>query len=870
MKRTFGFYHQHLLPGSTLFILFFFLLALFFDLRNTSATEQIIVEEMYDRDSGGQSGSSLRCIQNVGQFPQEIKYFLWGPKQTMWITADGIWLTFEEYSDLPFCEADADSARSIVFVPGTPESIMKGFSDKDQKKQNVRVVTRMRKIKLDLGELRRFSEPEPFDRIETDVHYYRQRDPAAWQISVPVWGGLRWREIFPGLDLELISDNNNLLLQFCANGPLSAVSDVRLRISGTSSIRTDGLQVYGQTHNGEQLLPLSFRLKNTTSKGCVYHELEPVHWGTTIAFRTGPEISERHSPTKTNDDFLYSTFYGGTDTDVIEAIAKGDDGSIYTAGWTKSMTVYGDMIPGSVEIRSSEVLTQFTGPIFVTRFTSDLGNLIYAAFISGEFQGPGSQITEWGRDVVVDESGNAYFTGETVSFDNFPVTPGAYDTSLNDGVNDTCPEGLTSKPCPDAFFVKLDPMGQILYSTYLGGSQKLLPPHNDDFGGNDHGQSIGVHSSGLVYLVGSTNSDDFPTTIGAYDRIFSNKPDQQNTDVFLVTINPAGQGQNDLQYSTYIGSGYSNYGFALDLDDTGLAYVTGSTWGSFPTTLGAYDSSFNGVLPPNPGQCFGIPCPDVFLFIMNPAGNGLSDLIYSTYFGDGAYGSPNYEAGLAIDVNHDGSKIVIGGYTNAPSFPVTADACQSTLPKPDKEVGFVAVFNPYAMGSNNLKYSTYLGGTGLYSDDVYGVLLDGDSFSVTGRTDSADFPVTPDAYDQTLDGTWDAFFCRFSPTAQRTIELVYSTLYGGYLTDIGHDMALAEAGAVYLAGATYSSDFPVTNGAYDTSFNGYEDGFAAKIRYDDTAVPVLSLVGLIALIIALSAILLFGKIGQTETRRNSR
>jgi hypothetical protein len=179
--------------------------------------------------------------------------------------------------------------------------------------------------------------------------------------------------------------------------------------------------------------------------------------------------------------------------------------------------------------------------------------LAYSTFLNGT-------AFDFGRDIKVDQRGNAYVMGRTASPD-FPTTPAAFDVS---------PNGLL-----DAFVAKLDPSGsKLLYSTFLGGT-------NDELG-----ESIAIDRSGSAYVTGPTASPEFPTTPGVFDRDYNG-----GTDAFATKLDSSG---SKLLYSTFFGGTALDYGRDIAVDRRGNAYVTGRTASSdFPTTPGAFDPTFN-------------------------------------------------------------------------------------------------------------------------------------------------------------------------------------------------------------------------------------------------------------------------------------
>ena len=337
----------------------------------------------------------------------------------------------------------------------------------------------------------------------------------------------------------------------------------------------------------------------------------------------------------------------------------------------------------------------------------------------------------------------------------------------------------------------IDP--DLAWSTFLGGSAE------------DYGRGIAIDSSGNVYVTGLTKDavTDFPKTTGAYDESHNG-----NYDVFVSKLNSSG---SSLTYSTFIGGSGEDVGYAIDVDGSGNAYVTGECDSGFPTTNGAYDTSHNGGLA------------DVFVVKLNNTGNSLS---YSTYIGDG---DDDRGYGIAVDGSGD---IWLTGKTVSTNFPTTNGAYDMTH-NGNADV-FVVKLSPDSSGSSDLLYSTYIGGSG--GDYGNAILEDnGDAF-VTGYTFDAatDFPTTNNAYDTTHNGAEDAFVVRISPDGSGSSDLVYSTFLGGSETDKGHGIAIDSSDNLYIVGETEdgTTDFPTTSGAYNESHNGEEDVFVAKISPD--------------------------------------
>jgi hypothetical protein len=360
----------------------------------------------------------------------------------------------------------------------------------------------------------------------------------------------------------------------------------------------------------------------------------------------------------------------------------------------------------------------------------------------------------------------------------------------------------------------IDPV--LSYSTYLGGV------------GGDLGYGIAVDAAGNAYVTGSTESSNFPTTTGAHRTNFQGGV----ADAFVAKLNPTGTA---LLYSTFLGGSGYDEGYGIAVDAAGNAYVTGYTDSTnFPTTTGAFQATY-GV------GGFA----DAFVTKLSPTGNGL---IYSTYLG-----GDNLDEGNGIAVDAAGNAYVTGD-ANSANFPTTPGSFQTALgggtcfggPCSD---AFVTKLNPTGTA---LLYSTFLGGRGNEGGfDSGGIAVDaaGNAY-VTGATRSANFP-TVSAF-QTIYGggtcgvppntfpCGDAFVTKLNPAGS---ALVYSTYLGGSAEDDSRGIAVDAAGNAYVTGTTFSTDFPTTPNAFQTTFGGYDDAFVTKFNPNGTALTYSTYLG---------------------------
>ena len=328
------------------------------------------------------------------------------------------------------------------------------------------------------------------------------------------------------------------------------------------------------------------------------------------------------------------------------------------------------------------------------------------------------------------------------------------------------------------------------YSTFLGGSSHELAT------------GVKVDAAGNAYVVGTTQSPDFPTRPGAFRRTGATS---NFSDVFVSKVNPTGTA---LVYSTFIGGSNFDFGRGIAIDAAGNAYLTGQTKSSnFPTTSNAFDRSFNVDTCP---RC-GIDQYDAFITKLNATG---SALVYSTFLG-----GFDIDDALAIAVDTAGNAYVTGE-TGSTNFPTTAGAFDRT-----RNTNFDAFVTKLNAAGSALVYSTFLGGTAVEFGTRVAVDAGGNAF-VTGTTSSPEFPTTAGAFDTTANGAFDVFVTKLNATGS---ALTYSTFLGGQGFDSGSGLAIDSAGNAYVSGSAGSTDFPTTPGAFDTLPDG-GSAFISKLN----------------------------------------
>jgi len=587
--------------------------------------------------------------------------------------------------------------------------------------------------------------------LETSTNYFVSRDKKEWRSRIPNYARVKYEEIYRGIDLVYYGSQRQLEYDLRL-APGADPKQIKLSFEGADKVSIDDSgDLVITTPVGE------IRQRPPT----VYQEYAAEHNDIATRYvvidndKIGFEIVG-YDPSKTvivDPVLAYSTYLGGNGPDEGVSIAVDSSGNAYVTGTTRSMNF--PTTPGAFQTVPAPFVS-----VFVSKINSSGSALVYSTYLGqGEASG-----------IAIDSSGAAYVAG--VAADIFPVTAGAFDTTYNGG--------------GDTFVTKIDASGaSLIYSTYLGGAD------------GDHCKGIALDSSGQAFVTGFTISSNFPITPTAFQTVFRGGSDRgcEWGDGYVTKLNSAGSG---LIYSTFLGGDLSDGCFAVAVDSSGDAYVTGTTHSqNFPTTPASFQSSHSPCTPFNCSSCL---CEDAFITKLNPDG---SALVYSTFLGGSVC-----DIGLGIAVDPSGSAHVTGR-TNSPNFP-TLNPIQSSFG------GFRDVFITRVNASGSaLIYSTYFGGN--EDDQGLGIAVDLDgSTYVVGVTDQKFFP------------QGSAFIAKLNPAGSSYnyfLKIGDSNQGGGS----GNGIAVDSVGKAYVTGSA-ATGFPVTSGAFQTVFGGGEsDVFVAKI-----------------------------------------
>ena len=640
---------------------------------------------------------------------------------------------------------------------------------------------------------------EGLEELAGTSHYLIGNDPAKWVRDAPNYAKVRYRNVYPGVDLIYYGSQKHFEHDFVV-APGADAKQVRFRVTGADTVQLDD--------RGDLVISVSdseVRLRKPTiyqNEGENREEV-PGHYvltgGQQVSFEIGAYDSTK--PLVIDPVLLFSTYLGGNASESFgSALFVDATGSVYVAGPTTSPD-----FPIVNGLQQRKIGTAVNA--FVAKFSADGASLIYSTYLGGS--------SGDARAIAVDNAGNVIVTGRANSAD-FPTTENAWQKGFGGGASDAWVAKLSadgskllyctylggsgtdngndlsvdkqgnaivtgatsSSDFPvvaaeqtrfggnfDVFTAKLSPDGRVIYSTYYGGS------------GEDRGNLISVDAQGNAYVSGRTASADFPIRNGLQQTYGGGQFDAQ-----VIKLNP----QGTVVFSTFLGGSGADTGGKTAVDASGNVYLTGTTNSTDFPLVHALQSSFGGGMCASPSRL----CYDAFVAKIAIDG---ATLLYSTYLG-----GSNEENGIdgmgAIGVDSLGF-IYVGGRTASTNFPVV-NALQSTYGGGPFD-NFAAKLSP---DGSALFYSTFLGGNG--DDGVYDMKVPSPgNLYVSGFTASTDFPTASPVQGAYGGGTVDAFVSKLSEVpANGAFYFAQAGGGGGFSTAI----ALSNPSTTQLAQGTVS------------------------------------------------------------------
>jgi len=603
---------------------------------------------------------------NQGQTDARVKFLSRGTGYTLFLTEDGATLSLRNLQ-----ADDAAHAAATDRAQRGPRGLQPGGISHSRRPEPPRYSTDSVQLKLVAA------NPSPAVTGDSPqsgrVNYFVGNDPSHWHSGITTYKGVRYANVYPGVDMVFHGSQHELEYDF-ALAPGADPSHIALQVKGARGLHVDprGNAII-TTPLGDVALhkPITYQ-----GEGAARTEIASnfeLRADGSLGFHVGDY--DRSQKLIIDPVLTYSTYLGGsTNLGYVAGLVTNSSGNVFVAGQTNSPdfpVTLGAFQPSLPNDTQSATVTEFTPDgsslvfstflggtknvnfvgdldidsdgnvyvmgetrasdfplfhayqskhkwlydVFLTVFNPDGGSIRYSTYLGGK-------LNDDAGGIRTGNPGKVYLSGTTFST-NFPTTANAFKTKLNSAEN-------------NCFIAKFDTnqsgSASLLYSTYLGGSKA---------GDQDDCNRIARDSKGDVFVAGSTESSDFPTTSGAYQTHLKG-----TANAFVTELNTTGSA---LVHSTLLGGTGSDSGVDVRLDGSGNIYVTGQADSSdFPTTNGAFQRSLRGES-------------DAFVTKFKPT---LNALVYSTYLG----GSSD-DGGNAIFVDSSNNAYV-AGITTSTDFPL--------------------------------------------------------------------------------------------------------------------------------------------------------------------------------------------------------
>jgi len=418
--------------------------------------------------------------------------------------------------------------------------------------------------------------------------------------------------------------------------------------------------------------------------------------------------------------------------------------------------------------------------ITISIFIGIVSNIFAQKIDFSAFLAPGGGVHS-SVSSAVDKNGNIFVAGGTR--EGLKVTDDAFLKNYMGHTKDDVTGG-------DIFLMKLSPSGELIYSTYIGGSESEY-----------YCLQISLDNSGNVYVGFTTDSKDLKISNNAFQKSIKGENDH-----YIIKFT------NDCRFvaATYLGGSGSDHWTRLAVNNNTL-YLFGKTRSQdFPTTRNAIQSSYDNSAPPDSTKWWLSGDITITALSLN-----LDRILYSTYLGGK---SLDYILSCSFDVN---GKIILTGGTYSDNFPTTKNAFKKSMA--GEMDGFLTIINRKL---TRIYYSTFIGGDS--TDQINSVLVQNSkNLILTGETKSPDFPVTSDAlYGKYIGGRSDGFIMKFNLASNKPL---YSSFIGGSKSDYLYSIVLTDKKDYVLVGSSSSKDFPVTKDAVFPVINGGRDIILIKM-----------------------------------------
>lgn len=647
---------------------------------------------------------------------------------------------------------------------------------------------------------------QPYD---TRYSFFLGQDESRWAANLRAFASQKVIDLFPGIDWHFYQDHEDLKYDFILK-PGVDTHVLKFEYQGADSVYIEHGNLWIKTSLGDiiEQHPEAYQQINGERVAV------PVHFQISTDAKTGtrwisydfPQGYDRSQTLVIDPLLIFSTFSGSGSDNWGNSATYGDHAALFSGG-----TVFGNLFPtttGAYQVN----WRGGTLDIGILKFDSTGADLLSATYLGGNG-------TEVPHSLLADFNGDLLILG-TTSSTNFPVSANAFDRTFNFGGGSETPISGVPYNSSDIFITKLDStLTSLRASTYLGGSdhdglntasRSVL---NRNYGDELRGDII-IDSANRIFVTCVSQSSNFPTTLGAFDRTLGG-----NQDGIVAKFST---NLDTLVWATYLGGSALDAAYSLKIDPFDNIVVGGGTNSTdFPTTDSVLHTNFRG------GST------DGFLSVLSPNGDSL---VASTYLG-----TSSYDQVYLIDVDYNDSTVAVFGQTLG-NYPVSQGVYSVNNAKQ-----FV---HKLSLSLDSTIFSTRVGsGIGNEVDIVptaflvsscsniflsgWGGIINSVNTNYLGGTTS-NLTTTPDAYQRNTNGN-NFYFMVLSGDAS---ERLYATFFGnenntnrGDHVD-GGTSRFDSRGIIYQAVCACSnSDFPTTPGAY-SRINNSNNCNNVAIKYD--------------------------------------
>jgi hypothetical protein len=597
---------------------------------------------------------------------------------------------------------------------------------------------------------------EGAQRVNSTTNLYFGNDPSKWRRGVPNYSRVQVQELYRGIDLAYYGNGRELEYDLTVN-PGADPQNIRLRLNDAGLKRKEA-RLNRQGDLVAELIqkrPVAYQMDADGTRRTVRSSYRRNADGS-YGFQLG--AYDRSRALVIDPVLTVAQYFAGLYANIAYGIGHDAKGLVYIGGTTESTDL--PLVGSSLQTTEGGGLDLFLAVVNPT--LSPSSQVIYVTYIGG------TEDENFGG-LTVSSGGDVYMTGSTASTD-FPVANAA-QTLLG---GDTGAQ--------DAFVLWLSSTQTLVYSTYFGGSEL------------DSGTAIALASNGKIWIVGDTQSTDFPISGGFQGSLIGTQ------NMFMAAFDPSQSGAATKSFAIYIGGTHWDEAYGIALAPDGTAWMAGGTYSP--------DIWIQG----NPYQGLYGGDGDAYIAHIDP-GLGSNALLYASFLGGNGI---DEATSLVLDPS---GQVIISGYTLSANFPVTSNAFQTKYGG-DTDA-FVSVLDT---AKRQLVYSTYFGGPDPdaamdLKEDSSGVLY------LSGYTESPGLPSTSDALQANYDDSVDAFGLKLDPSKSGAEGIDYFTYLGSDGLQVAYAVDFDSKGNMYLAGYSSSNILSRIGGPARPTITGNWDAF---------------------------------------------